>query len=668
VNKIIHHLSALLAASALLLGSLALPSGARAASGEVLLNLGGTSNTYADRTGVKQLVGAAEYSDKGRGFNERQLLSLRTRTPVPGFRSPFPYGVFGLHEDDFNGDGDYNDAGEADPVAMMTAIKSDGVYNLAVSATLGQISNKDKIIRTLQGARDRNLKLVVRLVEGDASTTSGNISRWKAIFAEHPELKDVVYALYSWDEPMNRGITLAQMQDVYRQYKQAWPELPVLAVFTQDPRQPDDNHDGISDGMLGQPQNPYTAQVADIVGLDVYIATAPDDYNYDQVSKLYAHARRVVSQVNPNTPIWGVAQAHGIYLSPDNYPEPHQMYRQANDWFQAGPRAGLPGIDGFFWFRWHFANNTAQAKSDLEDNPVNRQMAQLIGRRINSGTMVIHKLPYRPELYLNSTPLSTLRAPRADHLNLARGTITFALSRRWKGDDGLRHVLFDTGVSATRNRLIIEKTAANVLRFAIIDANGAEKWTGLNVNSYNMSGKWLPGYSEIAATWDDGTLTLYLDGFRAGLRGGSGTGRLSSGGTYLYIGTDLAGNYSAYGTYRHLTIRSAAGTALEIASWTKYSYLDGPPLAVTLASPAASASTSDRTPTLAWYPRGTAVRYQVQVASTADFASPARDATVTVTSYTTPTELPAGTYYWRVRAMDNYGAGPWSAARMLKVQ
>lgn len=670
----LHRFAALSIAALMLVQQFLSTAPAHAASGDVLLHLDGTSKTYTDRLGSKQLLGTAEYSGEGRGFNERRLISLSTRTPVPGARSSFPYGVLGMHEDDFNGDGDYNDTGDADPLDLMDAIQADGVYNIAVSGNLGHISNKAKIIRTLKGARDRNLKLVVRLLEWNRDFTindtvvNGNIKRWQEIFAEHPDLKDVVYAWYSYDEPMNRDVSLSEQRQMYTHYKKAWPHMQVFAVFTQDPRRPDSNGDGISDGMLGQPENPYGTGVADIVGLNVYIATSPDDYNYGAISKLYVHARRTVSRVNPNNAIWAVAQAHAFASMPSNHPEPHQMYRQTNDWFQAGPRAGLPGIDGFFWYTWHFPNNTKQVKSDLEGNLQSRRISQAIGKRVASGAAVAHKLGYRSEIYLDSVPLSALKAPRVGHLNLARGSITFAISRRWAGGDGIRHVLFDTGASATRNRFIIEKTASNVLRLVMIDGNGASKWTGLNVNSTNMPGKWMPGYSEIAATWDDGVLALYLDGVRGGLRGGTGTGKLSSGGTYVHIGTDMTGRYSAYGTYRHLTIRSAAGTAGEIAAWAKYSYTDLAPTSVGLVSPVNSASTSDRTPTLSWYRTSTAVKYQVQVSTEPGFTAIVRSLTLTATAYTTPTNLSPGTYYWRVRALDNYGAGGWSTVRILKVQ
>ncbi len=708
---------------ALLFGMLAPTSSASAASGVVLFHLDGASNSYTDRTGAKTLLGTAQYSNTGRAFGSRLLLNLTSKRDAS--LGGFPYGAFGLFGTDSNGDYDYTDAGEVDPVNLMSDMRADGQYNLALSATLGRLPNEAEIIRILEGARDRNLKLIVRATElqvqsdsttagtqdaeptseslntpdellnvSDTSTGSGdvgpmagsevfvmnttvtleNLQRLKKILTDRPDLRPVIYAWYAYDEPMQRNMTLSEMRRIYKAHKDVFPNnewnIPIFTVFNQRLDLPDSNGDGITDGLLGQPENPYGSGVTDIVALNVYIAAMPN-YNYGMVRRLYTHARRVVNKVSTSTPIWAVPQAHGLMISPNNHPEPHQLYRQVNDWLRAGPDTGLRGLDGLMWYSWHFPPETVQNLSDLEDNPANRQMARLIGERVHSGTMVTHKLPYRNELYLAPSPSSTIKAPRSGHLDLARGTITFGFSHLWHGADGIRHVLFDTGVSGVKNRMLIEKTSGNVLRFMVIDAYGNAKWTGISVDSLNMpgAGSYAPGYSDIAVTWSNGNLALYLDGVKGALSGGSGTGTISYAGTYIFLGTDVGGRNGANGTFSYVTIRNAAGTASEVDTWTKNSHAAYAPARVALYSPVSGTSTTDRTPTLSWYGVAGAVKYQVQISRYSNFSSLMRNVQVTDTTYTTPTGLTGGTtYYWRVRASDNYGWGAWSPYRSLKVR
>jgi M6 family metalloprotease-like protein len=78
-----------------------------------------------------------------------------------------------------------------------------------------------------------------------------------------------------------------------------------------------------------------------------------------------------------------------------------------------------------------------------------------------------------------------------------------------------------------------------------------------------------------------------------------------------------------------------------------------PPSVPTLLTPANGATTTGLQPTLDWstssnYPAG----YQVQVSTTNVFTSPVLDASVTTSAYTLPAGLPAGTYFWRVRAFN----------------
>ncbi len=557
-----------------LLINVALPAtSTQASAGTTLFYLEGTSKSYVDTTPASTdvLVGTAQYSDKGRAFGPRVL------TAVP---KSFPYGAYGIDETDQDGDMDYTDAGDVDPLALMDAMRADGGYNVALSSNLGGIRNTAKICRTLGGARERGLRLVVRALAWNAdfspnvAATEERLLRFKDTLANQcPENAGALYAWYGYDEPMNKGVSLSEMQQVYQLHKKHFPSTSVLTVFTQNQNYADSDGNGIGDGMLGEPLNRYAPDVADIVGLNVYpaISTASDpNYGYSTIGTLYRHARKVVGS---SKPVWAVAQAHALVGDPTNRPEPHQLYRQVNDWLRAGPDAGLAQINGLLWYSWHFPPASVQDKSDLEGDPANRAMAKaIIGQIRANGTLVTHRLPYRSELYLPATLSSTdyaMRAPRAGHLYLAAGTLSFSLTHLWAGNDGVRHVLFDTGVSAAKNRLYIEKTTQNVLRLVVIDADGRSKWTGISVDQRNMPGSRFPGYSEITATWSNGTLALYLDGRKGGFGGASSgaTGKLTAGGQYLFLGSDIAGKVGANGTLSYLTIRSGVFTATEAESY-----------------------------------------------------------------------------------------------------
>ncbi len=660
--------------------------------GTVLFYLDGASTAYTDRVGSGNVSGAPAISNKGRAFAQRTVTDVRSKFDSR-LGGRFPYGVFGLNEKDTGTLGVYTDPGDVDPVALAEAIKNEGVYNVAFSTYLGSPTNTKKICRSLNGIKDRGLKLVLRGMwitnqRMDATRTRTYLQAYKDMFNNkcpsvgYPDLnlEDVIYAWFSYDEPAQKGITLSEMQAAYKMYKEYFPTVPVLAVYNQRPGDADGpDADTIGDGMFGQPKNPYGAGVADIVGLDAYSASNSGGiYTYHALDLYYTTARRAIDRLTPGVPLWSVAQAHDLTAdSVLNVPEPHQMYRQVNDWLRSGSENGLRALDGYIWYSWQF-QASGQQNSDLEGYPANRAMARAVGAQFKSGRVITHRkvkfnglnyTPPRNELYVPATPSAPIRAARANHLDLNAGTVSFALSHQWAGNNSVAHVLFDTGYSATRNRLTIEKTAGNVLRLRVVDGNGAEKWVGMNVNSYNMPGNInQPGYSDIAATWSNGTLAIYLDGVRGTLSGGTGTGKLTAGGTSINIGHDLSGTKGAVGSFSYLTIRNAAGTATEVASWTSSSHTAGGPARAGLLSPAAGASTTDTTPTLTWGTVSRAVRYEVEISTSSTFSTVAQRRTITGTSVTLSALSRGTTYYWRVRAIDNYGPGLFSAARSFKVQ
>jgi uncharacterized repeat protein (TIGR01451 family) len=77
--------------------------------------------------------------------------------------------------------------------------------------------------------------------------------------------------------------------------------------------------------------------------------------------------------------------------------------------------------------------------------------------------------------------------------------------------------------------------------------------------------------------------------------------------------------------------------------------------------------TCDLVPNLGWFLVSGSDRFRIQLDDDPAFGSPVLDQTVVGTFYTYPGSLPVGTYYWRVRAVDPCGEGPWSETWSLTV-
>ena len=99
-----------------------------------------------------------------------------------------------------------------------------------------------------------------------------------------------------------------------------------------------------------------------------------------------------------------------------------------------------------------------------------------------------------------------------------------------------------------------------------------------------------------------------------------------------------------------------------------------PPPAPTLVSPADASSTTNTQPTLDWTdvvdPDGDTVTYDVQADNSGcGFPSPELNQTgLAVSTFTPGAPLAAGTYCWRVRAVDEHGvAGAWSTANTVNI-
>jgi hypothetical protein len=89
----------------------------------------------------------------------------------------------------------------------------------------------------------------------------------------------------------------------------------------------------------------------------------------------------------------------------------------------------------------------------------------------------------------------------------------------------------------------------------------------------------------------------------------------------------------------------------------------GGPIAPALISPVNGSNILIYTPTLDWADVPTAISYEVQVATDTNFINLVINSGTAISQYIVQTGTLAGntTYYWRARAENNSGTGPWSA-------
>ncbi len=205
---------------------------------------------------------------------------------------------------------DYTDAGDVDSLALMGAMRADGGYNVGLSSNLGSVRNTAKICRPLGGARERGIRLVVQALAWNADFSPNlaameeRLLRFKDTLAhECPENAGALYAWYGYEEPMNKVVSLSEMRQAYQRHKKHFSSTGVLTVFTQNQNYGDSD----DNGMLGEPLNRYTPDVADIVGLDFYPALP--EYGYLAIGILYRYVSKVVDATKP---VWAVSQAHAL--------------------------------------------------------------------------------------------------------------------------------------------------------------------------------------------------------------------------------------------------------------------------------------------------------------------------------------------------------------------
>jgi hypothetical protein len=135
--------------------------------------------------------------------------------------------------------------------------------------------------------------------------------------------------------------------------------------------------------------------------------------------------------------------------------------------------------------------------------------------------------------------------------------------------------------------------------------------------------------------------------------------------------TSHAAAFSSLGDYEwRLRARDAAGNLSDWTSTRTFSIIQPLPVAPSLLTPSTNAVTTDNSPTFIWQAVTWGNVYQLQIDNNSTFTSPERSITGGVLTYT-PSVLPNGVYYWRVRAWNSNVSpeqGAWSVVRKLTIQ
>ena len=97
----------------------------------------------------------------------------------------------------------------------------------------------------------------------------------------------------------------------------------------------------------------------------------------------------------------------------------------------------------------------------------------------------------------------------AGNIALTQGAVEFWLRPNWPGNDQESHTFFEVG-DGWFNRLRVMKDGANNLRFMVWDST-TEYGVATNVSHW-QAGEW----HHVAATWQDTTIALYVDGVLVG--------------------------------------------------------------------------------------------------------------------------------------------------------
>jgi hypothetical protein len=228
-------------------------------------------------------------------------------------------------------------------------------------------------LRYLEAAKACGLKAILFFTETANHSTGvvypSRVGPLVRAVKDHPAL----YGYLSVKEPSWVRITGSEIRALYKAYRAADPNHPVVALFGDIPH-------------FGWARNPYTAGMANIVMVDWYpVETASGGCSKTGSSyvstgpKHFKNVRAKVEAVTPGRPIWLMVQTHK-YLAPPCHkkqrPTEAQLRRQVRDGLVYLKASGVA---------FHTFRNTNYNVDQYRD-PTMVGWMRTIATQINAGT------------------------------------------------------------------------------------------------------------------------------------------------------------------------------------------------------------------------------------------------------------------------------------------
>jgi len=179
------------------------------------------------------------------------------------------------------------------------------------------------------------------------------------------------YGYLSVKEPSWHHISGTEIRTLYRAYRTADPNHPVIALFGDVPH-------------FGSTANPYWTGMANIVMVDWYPVETTNGTNsiyLTGASSWFPKVRAKVAAVTPGRPIWLMVQTHK-YLKPATHkkqrPTQSQLSREVRDGFGYLRASGIA---------FHVWRNSNYSLDQLRDPQMVSWMKTLIGK-VRAGTFL----------------------------------------------------------------------------------------------------------------------------------------------------------------------------------------------------------------------------------------------------------------------------------------
>jgi hypothetical protein len=212
-----------------------------------------------------------------------------------------------------------------------------GICNGGFTTLIKNASSTNNVRNYLNAAQTCGMKVIFyfpNTVSAGGTVYPSRIANWVNVAKNHPAL----FGYLSVKEPSWNHVTSGEVRSLYKAYKKADPNHPVIAIYGDIPH-------------FNKPGNLWGTGKADILMIDWYPVETNSNgcsrSGYDVITtgpKHFKNVRAVVNAKTPGTPIWLMVQTHK-YLAPSCHkkqrPTEAQLRKQVRDGFTYGKVSGI---------------------------------------------------------------------------------------------------------------------------------------------------------------------------------------------------------------------------------------------------------------------------------------------------------------------------------------